>query len=77
MCSIPKQFPERKKEWIISDVDYHVALEFFHFEARPYVEPPAMSATELFAIKKKLDADRLEERKKQGEYMAILKDVVR
>ena len=46
-----------------------------------YREAPPQDPLELLAksamVKKKLDADRLEERKKQGEYMAILKDVVR
>ena len=27
-------------EWIISDKDYHIALEYFHLEARPHASTP-------------------------------------
>ena len=26
-----------EQEWIISDKDYHIALEYFHLEARPLI----------------------------------------
>jgi len=27
--------PQPQQEWIISDKDYHIALEYFHLVARP------------------------------------------
>jgi len=44
---------------------------------KPKQCPEVHTAEQILAIKKKLDAYRLEERKKQGEYMKILRDGVR
>ena len=42
----------------------------------PKQYPEVHTAEQILAIKKKLDADRLEERKKSSEYMSLIKETM-
>jgi hypothetical protein len=57
-----RPIPQHPTEWIISDVDYHVALEYFHFEARPHTPTHVPSSTELIAMAKQDWVNREERR---------------
>ena len=61
MCLIPKQYPERPEGW-------------------DRIEPPS-TADVLFerckALREKIEQDMEDERKRTGEYMKMLKEVVR
>jgi hypothetical protein len=40
-----------EQEWIISDKDYYIALEYFHLVARPHTStPPRFNSTELLLL---------------------------
>jgi hypothetical protein len=49
--------------------DYH------SYREAPPQDPLALLAKSAM-VKKKVDADRLEERKKQGEYMSLIKETM-
>jgi hypothetical protein len=84
--ALPK-IPQKIWSTTVPDIVKFVCVMYANRQVRKmcdksaYREAPPQTPEELLAksamVKKKVDADRLEERKKSGEYMKILREGVR